>query len=107
MMKNRRPLEPLLLVLLVLSFVTEPHAQQPCQSLTPPTPVAGQNMFSEAQEMDLGDAVSEHVLRTYRVIDDEEVTRYLRQIGERIIKHLPPTNLRFQFFLFDINEVNA
>ena len=41
------------------------------------------------------------------MIDDEQVSKYLRGIGERLIKNLPPTNLRFQFFLFDINDVNA
>lgn len=57
--------------------------------------------------MDLGDAVAQHIQHAHRVIDDEAVTAYLRRIGDRLIKHLPPTDLRFQFFLFDINDVNA
>jgi len=57
--------------------------------------------------MHLGDAVAEHVQRDHRVISDEELTSHLRRIGERLTKHLPPTTLRFQFFLFDVNDVNA
>jgi WD40 repeat protein len=68
---------------------------------------SGQNIFSARQEMDLGDAIAEHLQRDYRVIDDEEVTGRLRLIGERLVKNLPPTELKFQFFLFDINDVNA
>ncbi|MDQ5846152.1 MAG: M48 family metalloprotease, partial [Acidobacteriota bacterium] len=78
-----------------------------CQAPLPATLSSSQNIFSEQQEMDLGDAVAEHLQRNHRVIDDEEVTGHLRRIGERLIKHLPPTSLRFQFFLFDVNDVNA
>ena len=57
--------------------------------------------------MHLGDAVAEHIQRDHRVISDEQLTSHLRKIGERLTKHLPPTALRFQFFLFDVNDVNA
>jgi predicted Zn-dependent protease len=44
----------------------------------------------------------------YKVnFDDEDVTARLRQIADRIIKNLPPTELKFQLYLFDINDVNA
>lgn len=97
-----------LLLLLLSALVTSPlQAQQNCQPPALPVPISGENIFNEEQEMDLGDAVAEHLKRNFQVIDDEEVTKYLRDIGERIIKNLPPTKLRFQFFLFDINDVNA
>jgi len=57
--------------------------------------------------MDLGDAIAEHVQRDHRIVNDEELSSHLRRIGERLTKHLPPTSLRFQFFLFDVNDVNA
>lgn len=100
---------PLLLVLLLLfsSLATPAAAQQNCQPPALPVPIAGENIFNHQQEMDLGDAVAEHVQRNYQIIADEEVTKYLQSIGDRIIKHLPPTELHFQFFLFDINDVNA
>jgi peptidase M48-like protein len=82
------------------------NAQQPCR---PPTPQLSRepNMFTEEQEVDLGDAIAEQIQRNFRVIDDDEVTGHLRRIGERIVKHLPPTKLRFQFFLVDLSEANA
>jgi hypothetical protein len=82
------------------------NAQQPCR---PPTPQISRepNIFTEEQEVDLGDAIAEQIQRDFRVIDDDEVTGYLRRIGERIVKHLPPTKLRFQFFLVDLSDANA
>jgi len=98
----------LLLSLIGLFFASAPRlaAQQEC---LPPGlgQASSPNIFTERQEMDLGDAVAEHLQRDYRVIDDEEVTGRLRQIGARLVKNLPPTELKFQFFLFDIAEVNA
>ena len=55
----------------------------------------------------MGDAVAEHLQRNFRVIDDEEVTAYLRRVGEHVVKQTPPTDLRFQFFLFDLPVANA
>ncbi|HEY8459070.1 MAG TPA: M48 family metalloprotease, partial [Blastocatellia bacterium] len=82
------------------------NAQQPCR---PPTPHISRepNIFTEEQEADLGDAIAEQIQRNFRVFDDDEIAGYLRRIGERIVKHLPPTRLRFQFFLVDLSEANA
>ena len=44
---------------------------------------------------------------SFRVIDDEEITGYLRRIGERLIAQIPSTQLHFQFYVVDINDVNA
>jgi len=95
------------LLLLALSHASVAiSAQQPCH---PPAPQASRepNIFTDEQEVDLGDAVAEQVQRNFRVIDDDEVTGHLRGVGERIVKHLPPTKLRFQFFLVDLSEANA
>src|SRR5215813_2701241 len=95
------------LLLLALSQVNVAiNAQQPCH---PPAPQASRepNIFTDEQEVDLGDAIAEQVQRNFRVIDDDEITGHLRLVGERIVKHLPPTRLRFQFFLVDLSEANA
>lgn len=65
------------------------------------------NIFSDEQEVSLGDAVAEYILRNYRVIEDSEMTAYLTRIGERLIKNLPANRLRFQFFLVDLPDANA
>src|SRR5688572_25731137 len=106
-MKNKTSLQLVIAALLCFGLIHSVVAQQPCQPPALPTAAVGQNIFNADQEMDLGDAVAEHVQRDYHVIDDPEVTAYLRSIGERLTRHLPPTNLRFQFFLIDLNDVNA
>ncbi len=68
--------------------------QQSCQPPTPPSFSREQNIFTEEQESDLGDAIAEQIQRSFRVIDDEEITNYLNQIGQRIVKHLPPEIFR-------------
>src|SRR6185503_17265118 len=100
-------LTPLCLPVLLFSFAARLAAQQTCMPPGLAQQLSSQNIFSERQEMDLGDAVAEHLQRDYKVIEDEEVTARLRQIADRIIKNLPPTELKFQLYLFDINGVNA
>jgi WD40 repeat protein len=97
-----------LATVLFLFFTPPPiRAQQTCQPPALPIPTSGQNIFTEEQEMMLGDAIAEHLQRDHAIIDDAEVTAYLKRIGARLIQHLPPTELKFQFFVFDINDVNA
>ena len=95
----------LLLVLAIFHFASA--QQQPCtQPLTLPTATES-NIFSDEQEIFLGDAVAERIQNNYRVIEDPEVTEYLTKIGERLTKHLPINRLRFQFFLVDLPDPNA
>jgi WD40 repeat protein len=71
-----------------------------------PTPTQP-NIFTDEQEVYLGDAVAAYVQRNYRVIEDADVTAYLASIGDRLIKNLPINRLRFQFFLVDLPDANA
>jgi len=73
--------------------------------MAPPSHVP--NIFSEDQENDLGDAIAEHIGWEFRVIDDDDITAYLRDVGARIVQHLPLTKLHFQFFLVDLPDANA
>lgn len=101
-MSHRTLLQPLVLLLLLLPFTL--HAQQPCQ---PPTPVLRENIFTEEQEMMLGEAIAEHIQRNFSVVQNDELLSDLRRLGERISKHLPPHKLRFQFFLIESSDANA
>jgi hypothetical protein len=103
--ENFPRLAALLLVLTILHSVSA--QQQPCtQPLTLPT-ATEPNIFSDEQEIFLGDAVAEYIQRNYRVIEHPEVTDYLTSIGQRLTKHLPINRLRFQFFLVDLPDANA
>ncbi|HSL55410.1 MAG TPA: M48 family metalloprotease, partial [Pyrinomonadaceae bacterium] len=104
-LENFPRLAALLLVLTILHSVSA--QQPPCtQPLTLPT-ATEPNIFSDEQEIFLGDAVAEYIQRNYRVIEHPEVTEYLTSIGQRLTKHLPINRLRFQFFLVDLPDANA
>src|SRR5829696_5046080 len=99
----------LFLLACLLLTITYPNfaQQQPCK---PPVPLPNPtepNIFTEEQEVYLGDAVAEHIQRNYKVIEDPEVTAYLKTIGERLTRNLPLNQLRFQFFLVDLPDANA
>ncbi len=65
------------------------------------------NIFSDQQEVDLGDAMAESLARRIKIIDDDKLNAYLRALGDRLIQHLPPTQLKFRFYLVELSEVNA
>jgi WD40 repeat protein len=106
-MKHKRLFQLSVCLLVCACWATSLKAQQPCQPPAPLTMSQELNIFTQKQEVDLGDAIAEQLQRNFRIIDDAEITGYLRQIGERIIKHLPPNELKFQFFLVEFPEANA
>lgn len=94
---------------LLLCCIAYPLAAQG-QKCAPPVPLPTStqpNFFTDEKEVYLGEAIAEHIQKNYRVIDDESVTKYLGQIGERLTANLPLTKLRFQFFLVDLPDANA
>jgi len=64
-------------------------------------------MFSDSQEMDVGDAIAEQVQREFLVIDDPDYTGYVQRVGQKLLDHAPLTELRVQFFLSDLAVANA
>ena len=105
-MNLRNKLQACALLLLACSL-SSLHAQQRCQPPTLPATSTEPNIFNSEQEMHLGDAVSEHLQKDSHVIDDDEINAYLRRVGAALVKQLPETGLRFQFFLFDLPVANA
>jgi WD40 repeat protein len=92
----------------VLLWIASPSAQQNCP--LPPslgTIPPSENIFSDAQEVDLGDAMAETIALHVNIIHNEELTGRLRDLGNRLVQHLPPTHLNFRFYLVDLPEVNA
>jgi WD40 repeat protein len=43
----------------------------------------------------------------FLVIEDDQVTAYLKRVGERVAQHLPDTGLHYEFLLYDQPEVQA
>ena len=80
------------------------------QNCNPPAITANSqiyNIFSPDQEMVLGDLNYQRMSGDTRFIQDEKLLAYVRQIGEKLVRHLPPTGLKFQFFIIDIPTANA
>jgi WD40 repeat protein len=96
------------LLLLGILMTTFPAlAQQGCRQPTlTPTP-AGANIFTDEQEVDLGDAMAQQFESHLRATDDPQVTAYLAQVGARIVKQLPPSRLHFRYYLIDLAVPNA
>ena len=65
------------------------------------------NIFSPEQEMILGELTYQRMGGEHRYLEDEKLLAYVREIGERLVRHLPPTGLKFQFFIVDIPDANA
>ena len=80
------------------------------QECVPPTIVANANsnsLFSAEQEMVLGDLTLKSMSGEIRLVRDEDLLKYVEAIGQRLVKHLPPTGLKFTFHIMDIPDANA
>ncbi len=103
-------LRRIVLPLLVLLCVSNGWLAASAQNCNPPAITANSqiyNIFSPDQEMVLGDLNYQQMSSDLRFVQDEKLLAYVREIGDRLIKHLPPTGLKFQFFIIDIPTANA
>ena len=97
---------PLCSILLTVLITVPSSAAQSC---SPPVlaPSHALNLFNELQEYDLGEVFAEHISFSLHVIEDEAVAGYLQRIGNRLVAQMPPTKIRFRFFLVDSPDANA
>lgn len=96
----------LLPVIGLFAWTTVGHSQE----CSPPTITANaktRSIFSPEQEMILGELTHQQLAREMRFVRDPQLVAFVDRIGEKLIKHLPPTGLKFQFFIVDIPEANA
>ena len=95
-------------VLVVLwLFAAAAWAQQICPQPPALDRVNGKNIFTDRQEIDLGDAMADDLGRDFALIDDPALTAHLEELGDRLAQYLPPNHLRFRFYLIELPEVNA
>lgn len=104
----RRRLPGLLLLLCCVTVgVWATGAEEPACG-TPQLPVSSApNIFNEQQEVWLGDIFAEMLNDRMESIDDPELTAYAQSMGERLVRHLPPSHLNFRFYLADLPAANA
>ena len=101
-----KSITPIVLFICVIAGAVAASAQD-CK---PPAITANSqnyNIFSPEQEMILGELNYQQMAGETRYIQDQKLLAYVRDIGEKLVRHLPPTGLKFQFFIVDIPEANA
>ncbi|HEX6185657.1 MAG TPA: M48 family metalloprotease [Pyrinomonadaceae bacterium] len=103
-----------LCALLLLCLAAAPSsAQQPapppaaCQQPVISAASRAKSIFTPRQEMELGDVIAEHVQRDHHLLEDPQTTGFLRRVGERLVAQLPPSEMRYQFFVVDLPDANA
>ncbi len=93
---------------LFVTAVATAWAQQNCPLPPALQAVSAQeNIFSDQQEVDLGDAMAEVIALHVNIIQNDELSAHLRELGNRLVEHLPPSHLNFRFYLIDLPQVNA
>ncbi len=100
---------PLKILILLLLSSFDPFVVK-AQECSPPQITANSNaynIFSPEQEMVLGELTYQRMSGDLRFVRDPALVAYVTNIGEKLIKHLPPTGLKFKFFIVDIPEANA
>ena len=101
-------LRKILLALALCSTVFAAAAR--AQDCTPPGIVANsksENLFTPEQEMIFGELTLQKLAGEFRFIRDEQLLEYVREIGRKLEKHLPPTGLKFEYHIVDNAEANA
>jgi hypothetical protein len=83
------------------------RSQSSCPSLQTPAPDPTKLLFTPKQEMELGEIIRQQIENEFLVIDEDQVTAYLKRVGDRVAAHLPDSGLRYEFLLYDQPEIQA
>lgn len=100
-------LSTLLVLCNIVGFTLGVAQTQDCLPSVALPPPSEANIFTPEQEIYLGEAVAEQIQKDHRILEDSELISYLSRVGQRIVEHLPLTQLRLQFFLVDLPDANA
>lgn len=90
-------------IALLLALSLSPLAQT---RITPP-----KNPYKPAQDVELGRQASAEVAKQTRVLNDDEVQRYIERIGRRLVNNLPPqfqfSEFEYSFKVVEAKDINA
>ncbi len=92
---------------LALLLAARLPSQESCPALTVPKIIPGSNIFSEEQEMVLGDAVAANIEQSITAIQNPELTAHLQAIVNRLAQNLPPNQIQFRVKLIDVPTAEA
>src|ERR1044072_5046357 len=68
---------------------------------------AGFNLFSPEQDVQLGEASAEEIMRQVVVVQDERTAAYVQRLGERVAASAPGYKFPYKFIVVASPEVNA
>jgi len=93
--------------LILIFLASAAGAQSSCPPLLAPAPAPLKLLFTPRQEGELGEIIRQQFESDFPVIEDDQVTAYLKQVGGRVSQQLPETGLHYQFLLYDQPEIQA
>ncbi|HZI18508.1 MAG TPA: M48 family metalloprotease [Pyrinomonadaceae bacterium] len=67
----------------------------------------GFNLFSPAQDVELGRQSAAQIAREVPLLSDEELVGYVRRLGAKLAQHAPGEKFPYQFQVVSSREVNA
>jgi len=67
----------------------------------------GLNFFSQNQEIEMGRSYSSQLNGDLTLVDDPQITRYVEQVGRRLVDASMRRDLEYRFFVVNTKEVNA
>ena len=94
-------------LLLLIMFAHGAAAVEPACSLSlPALRVKRPDIFTDQQEQWLGDAQADMIEPRYTLLTADQST-YLDEIGQRLLKQLPPTSIHYTFRIFESPDLRA
>jgi predicted Zn-dependent protease len=87
--------------LLPVSLVVFAVMQVDCSSLR------NINIYSSAEEVDLGKSLDKEIRKQYEILDDKKLTGFLQVRGERLAKVSKRPDIEYHFAAVNAEEVNA
>jgi len=87
---------PVLIICLVFSWLSAPTAQ-----------AQGVFRLTERQEIEIGKRAAIEIELEQPIIEDQEVTRYLDRLGQRLVRESGRSHLRYRFRVINSDEINA
>ena len=65
------------------------------------------DLFSDARESDLGDAVDDQMARSLRIIEAPKEAAFLSRVATQLLASAPATDIKFRFTIIDSPDANA
>ena len=69
--------------------------------------IAAQTLVSIQEEIEIGRAANEQARKQLREFTDPTVTRYVRDVGKRLVRAAPGAKYPYSFAVADVPEINA